>query len=301
MTGNPAIEFRRDQFSARTDGTAFANAMTVDVEDYFQVQAFADVISRDAWDDLPRRVEQNTERLLQIFSDAGVKATFFTLGWIAERHPRLIRRIVDDGHELASHGYSHVRADSQTPDEFLADVTKAKQILEDAGGTPVRGYRAATFSIGRNNWWAFEILAKAGYAYSSSTHPVKHDLYGVGDGSRSPFRVGDGKFAEIPITTVHLFGRNLPFAGGGYFRLLPYWASGWALRHVNGSDRMPCVFYLHPWEVDPYQPRQRDVGLKSRFRHYINLSATESRLKRLLHDFSWTRIDQAFSNFIDAN
>ena len=274
------------------------NAMTVNVEDYFQVQAFAGIIARDSWDRFPRRVEQNTERLLEIFADHGIKATFFALGWVAERHPYLIRKITTNGHELASHGYSHVRADSQTPDEFRRDVVKAKTILEDAGGTSVRGYRAATFSIGRKNWWAFEVLAEAGYTYSSSTHPIRHDLYGMPDGSRSAFRVAGDKIAEIPITTMRLFGQNLPFAGGGYFRALPYQASGWALKRVIKKDGFPCVFYLHPWEIDPEQPRQ-SVGLKSRLRHYLNLATTERRLKRLLVNFSWARMDQVFADVID--
>jgi polysaccharide deacetylase family protein (PEP-CTERM system associated) len=275
------------------------NAMTVDVEDYFQVQAFADVIPRDTWDNFPRRVERNTERLLEIFSEGDVKATFFALGWITERHPALIRRIAEAGHELASHGYSHVRADTQTPKDFRADVIKAKSILEDASGAAVRGYRAATFSIGRDNWWAFEILAEAGYTYSSSTHPIAHDLYGMPNGSRSAFRVAGGKIAEIPISTTRLFGQNLPCGGGGYFRALPYRASRWALKRINATDRLPCVFYLHPWEIDPTQPRQGSARLKSRMRHYLNLGATEGRLKRLLADFSWARMDQVFSDVIE--
>ena len=297
MTG---LEGTQESGAMRGDAGPLVNAMTVDVEDYFQVEAFSTVISRNEWDQIPRRVEENTERLLEMFSDVGVKATFFTLGWIAERHPRLIRKITAEGHELASHGQGHVRADSQTPREFRADVAKAKAVLEDAGGLEVRGYRAATFSIGKKNWWAFDVLAEAGYAYSSSTHPIKHDTYGISDGSRIPFRVASDRIAEIPITTLRLFGHNVPCAGGGYFRLLPYHVSEWALRRVCVSERIPCVFYLHPWEIDPDQPRQNQAPLKSRIRHYLNLNATERRLRRLLVEFSWGRMDQVFSDIIDA-
>ena len=274
------------------------NAMTVDVEDYFQVQAFAGIISRDAWETLPRRVERNTDRLLDIFAACGTKATFFTLGWVAERHPRLVRRIVAEGHELASHGYSHRRADEQSPDQFRADVARTKAILEDTGGAPVRGYRAATFSIGARNWWAFEVLAEAGYAYSSSIYPIAHDLYGMPTASRTPFRDERSGLIEIPLTTVRYFGRNLPCSGGGYFRLLPYVVSRWAMRRVNRVDGSPCIFYMHPWEIDPDQPRQRKAPLKSRLRHYTNLAATEGRLQRLLRDFPWGRMDAAFAREI---
>ena len=277
---------------------AIRNAMTVDVEDYFQVQAFADIISRDDWDALPRRVDRNTERLLNLFAGAGIKATFFTLGWVAERHPALIRRIVADGHELASHGYEHRRADGQTPAEFRADVARTKKILEDTGGAAVRGYRAATFSIGPRNWWAYEVLAGEGYSYSSSVFPIAHDLYGAPDSPRAPFRDERAGFLEIPLTTVRYLGRNVPCAGGGYFRLLPYGFSRWAMRRVNRSERMPCIFYLHPWEIDPDQPRQRAAGLKSRLRHYTNLAKTEDRLIRLLKEFSWSRMDEVFANYL---
>ena len=274
------------------------NAMTVDVEDYFQVQAFADIVSRDDWDSLPRRVEHNTNRLLEIFAGAGIKATFFTLGWVAERHPALIRRITADGHELASHGYSHRRADQQTPAEFRADVSKTKAILEDAGGMPVGGYRAATFSIGTRNWWAFEVLAEAGYAYSSSIYPIAHDLYGMPECSRTAFRDERSGLVEIPLTTVRCLGRNFPCAGGGYFRLLPYGLSRWAMRRVNREDKLSCIFYMHPWEIDPGQPRQRGASWKSRLRHYTNLGKTEGRLRRLLGEFAWDRMDRVFAHAI---
>ena len=277
----------------RVDG--MLNALTVDVEDYFHVQAFADIIARDDWERLPRRVDRNTERLLDLFAEAGVKATFFTLGWVAERHPRLIRRIVAEGHELASHGFSHRRADQQTRNEFRDDVAKAKATLEDAGGVAIRGYRAATFSIGPGNWWAFEVLAETGHDYSSSIFPISHDLYGMPECSRTPFREQRSGIVEIPLTTVRCFGRNLPCSGGGYFRLLPYGWTRWAMRHVNRADHAPCIFYMHPWEIDPEQPRQSAASWKSRLRHYTNLAATEARLKRLLGDFNWGRMDAAFA------
>jgi polysaccharide deacetylase family protein (PEP-CTERM system associated) len=293
----PTLSAERGGGGAPLSGrpSGLVNAMTVDVEDYFQVQAFAGAIARDAWETLPRRVERNTDRLLDLFAAAGVKATFFTLGWVAERHPRVIRRIVAEGHELASHGYAHCRADDQTAAEFRADVVKTKSILEDCGGTAVRGYRAATFSIGPRTPWAFEILAEAGYRYSSSINPIVHDLYGVPDGPRAPYRDAGSGLVEIPLTTVRLWGHNFPCAGGGYFRLFPYALSLGALRHVNRADRMPCVFYLHPWEIDPDQPRQHQAPWKSRFRHYLNLARTETRLKRLLADLAWGRMDEAFA------
>jgi polysaccharide deacetylase family protein (PEP-CTERM system associated) len=280
----------------KNPNTAILNALTVDVEDYFQVQAFADVVSRDDWETLPRRVEGNTNKLLDIFAEAGVQATFFTLGWVAERHPRLIRRIVSEGHELASHGYNHRRADTQTRREFHDDVAKAKAILEDTGGTGVRGYRAATFSIGPSNWWAFEVLAETGHDYSSSIYPIAHDLYGMPECSRTAFREQHSGMMEIPLTTVRLFGRNFPCSGGGYFRLLPYGLTTRAMRRVNRVDGLPCIFYMHPWEIDPGQPRQHQASLKSRLRHYTNLGATEGRLRRLLREFRWGRMDEAFAD-----
>ncbi len=276
------------------------NAMTVDVEDYFQVQAFAGVIAREAWETLPRRVERNTDRLLDIFAASGVKATFFTLGWVAERHPRLVRRIVAEGHELASHGYAHQRADEQSADAFRADIVRTKSILEDKGGAAVQGYRAPTFSIGPRNWWAFEVLAEAGYRYSSSLNPIAHDLYGMPNGPRAPFREEHSGLIEIPLTTLRLLGHNFPCAGGGYFRLFPYALSWRAMRHVNRADGLPCAFYLHPWEIDPDQPRQNQAPWKSRFRHYLNLGRTEARLRRLLADLSWGRMDEAFAPALAA-
>lgn len=270
------------------------NALTVDVEDYFQVSAFEPHIRRDQWDHQPSRVERNVERLLELFARHGAKATFFTLGWVASRSPQLVRGIVAAGHELASHGYAHARATEQSAAEFSADVRRAKLMLEDIGGTPVVGYRAPSFSIDRRNLWAFDALLEAGYRYSSSVYPVHHDHYGMPDAPRHAYRPRPG-LLEIPVTTTRLFGRNLPAGGGGYFRLMPYRLSRWAIRRVNDIDRRPAIFYMHPWEIDPDQPRVHGTGLKTRFRHYVNLGKTEGRLARLLDDFRWGRIDEVFA------
>ena len=271
------------------------NAMTIDVEDYFQVSAFASHIPRDSWPSLSCRVERNIDRILAMLDERDVKATFFTLGWIAERYPAMVRLIVDNGHELASHGYHHLRASDQSPDEFLDDITLSKKLLEDLGGQAVIGYRAPSFSISTNNLWALDILLEAGYRYSSSIYPIQHDHYGMPDAPRFKFQPrGPSGLVELPATTVKLFGRNLPASGGGYFRLLPYSLSRWLMKSVNHTDLQPCIFYFHPWEIDPGQPRQKNVGLKTRFRHYVNLSRTEPRIRALLQDFQWGRMDHIF-------
>ncbi len=271
------------------------NAMSIDVEDYFQVSAFAPHIRREDWDSLPCRVERNVDLILGLLDEAGAKATFFTLGWIAERYPQVVRRLVENGHELASHGYGHQRASELTPVQFRDDIVRAKRVLEDIGGVAVRGYRAPSFSINRANWWAVGELENAGYVYSSSIYPVKHDHYGMPDAPRFPHRPnGEAGILELPPTTVPLMGRNLPAAGGGWFRLLQYSASRWMLRRVNDGDRAPCMFYFHPWEVDPGQPRQSGISAKTRFRHYVNLRRMPGRLRRLLNDFEWDRVDRVF-------
>jgi polysaccharide deacetylase family protein (PEP-CTERM system associated) len=271
------------------------NAMTVDVEDYFQVQALREHFPRSLWDQQTPRVEQNTDRVLALFADYGIKATFFTLGWVAERYKSLIRRIVAHGHELASHGYDHVRADQQDRNAFRADIRRTKQILEDVSGTYVRGYRAATFSIGKANLWAFEVLADEGYGYSSSIYPIRHDYYGMPDAPRSLFRpLANSDFVEVPISTIRVAGRNLPCGGGGYLRLLPYAYTRWAIARINRREGKGSVLYFHPWEIDIDQPRPERVGLKSRFRHYTNLGRMEARLARLLRDFRWDRMDRIF-------
>lgn len=271
------------------------NAFSIDVEDYFQVSALAPHFPRHVWDQQTCRVEGNVDRMLGMLEDNRSTATFFTLGWVAERYPQMVKRIVAGGHELASHGYGHQRASDLTHAEFLDDITRAKKILEDLGGQPVVGYRAPSFSIGANNLWALDTLGEAGYRYSSSIYPIHHDHYGMPDAPRFAFRPTESKpLIELPATTIRLFNRNLPAAGGGYFRLLPYQLSRWSINRVNDTDRQPCIFYCHPWEIDPDQPRPNGMTLKTRFRHYVNLGKTESRLRRLLSDFRWGRVDQIF-------
>ena len=274
------------------------NALSIDVEDYFQVQAFAGVIPRARWDEFPRRVEANTERLLEILDRAGAQATFFALGWVAERHPALIRRIVAGGHELASHGFGHERVDSLTEAQFRADIGRAKAVLEDTGGVAVEGYRAPTFSVGPRTPWAFEALAETGHRYSSSVYPVRHDLYGMPNAPRFPYRPFGGALWEIPMTTLRLARRNVPLAGGGWFRLAPYSAYRTALRRFHAAEGQPAIFYVHPWEIDPGQPRVAGARLRSRVRHYTNLAATAGRLERLLRDFAWDRMDRVFAGVL---
>ena len=274
------------------------NAMTVDVEDYFQVQAFAHCVTRETWDTRETRVQANTEAVLQLFADAGVQATFFTLGWVAERFPQLIRRIVEDGHELASHGWDHTRADSQDPTTFRADISRTRRLLEDVGGVAVYGYRAATFSIGARNPWAFAILESEGYRYSSSVNPIRHDLYGMPDAPRTPFQPAGCTLWEFPMTTLRLGPRNIPCAGGGYFRLLPYALYRRGLHHLNRREAMPGIFYFHPWEIDPAQPRITGCGWKSRIRHYTNLARMSARLRLVLQDFTWDRMDAVFGHYL---
>jgi len=273
------------------------NAMTIDVEDYFQVSAFAPYIARTEWDSRECRVERNIDAILAMLAKHRTHATFFTLGWIAERYPQLVRQIVANGHELASHGYGHQRASDQTPDDFFNDVDRAKKLLEDLSGQPVQGYRAPSFSIGKGNLWAYDTLVEAGYRYSSSIYPIAHDHYGMPDSPRFAYDVRPG-LTEIPITTVRLFERNFPSSGGGYFRLLPYPVSRWLLQRVNSRDQQPGMFYFHPWEIDPDQPRIAGINPKAKFRHYVNLAHTQARLERLLSDFNWGRVDQVFMNQI---
>jgi len=269
------------------------NALTIDVEDYFQVSAFAPHINRADWDSRECRVEHNIDRILKLLGEEQTKATFFTLGWVAERYPQMVRRIVSEGHELASHGYGHQRASDLTEAEFFHDVSHAKALLEDIGGQAVQGYRAPSFSIGTGNLWALDTLLRAGYRYSSSIYPVKHDHYGMPDAPRFAHQIRDG-LMEVPPTTLRLFNRNLPSSGGGYFRLLPYALSRWMLQQVNQRDAESAIFYFHPWEIDPGQPRVSGIDMKTRFRHYVNIGRTEQRLTRLLKDFRWGRMDDIF-------
>lgn len=274
------------------------NAMSVDVEDYFHVSALRPYIHKEDWAKYPQRLEQNLHRLLSIFSDAGVKATFFWLGWAAERMPAMVRAVADAGHEIASHGYSHVRVHDQRPLEFCADVARTKALLEDLGGQQVLGYRAASFSIDERNLWALDVLQEAGYHYSSSVNPIRHDHYGMPDAPRFPFKVKAGAITEIPVTCVQLAGMRLPCGGGGYFRLAPYLWSRWSIRRVCVDESRPAVFYFHPWEIDPEQPRVPGIDLRTRFRHYVNLSAFEAKLCRLLSDFRWGPLREVFAGQI---
>ena len=267
------------------------NGLSVDVEDWFQVGAFEHTIAREDWDGLELRVGDNVARILDLFDEAGVKATFFTLGWIAERNRTVIRAIVDRGHELASHGYDHARVFTLSRTEFAEDLAKSRAILEDAAGQAITGYRAPSFSIDARNRWAHEVLAEHGYAYSSSVAPIVHDHYGWRDAPRFAFDpVPGSELVEIPVTTAILRGKRLAAGGGGVFRVLPYGFSRWAIRQVNAEGR-PAVFYFHPWEVDPGQPRVAGAPLRSRLRHYTNLSRMAGKLSDLLGDFAWGRMD----------
>ena len=282
------------QASVVVTAAVITNALTIDVEDYFQVSAFAPYIDRADWDNCLCRVERNVARILAMLDEHGVKATFFTLGWIAERYPAIVRDIVAGGHELASHGYGHQRASDLEPKAFFEDIHSAKVLLESLAGREVKGYRAPSFSIGASNRdWAFECLARAGYRYSSSVYPVKHDHYGMPDAPRFAHIVHP-PLIEVPPTTVRAFDRNWPASGGGYFRLMPYALSRHLISRVNRRDGESAVFYFHPWEIDAAQPRVPGIDAKTRFRHYVNIGRMESRLNRLLKDFRWGRMDSIF-------
>jgi len=274
------------------------NAMTVDVEDYFHVAALAKSIDRSQWNDMEYRVDANTRRLLDLFDARSIKATFFVLGWVARKSPHLVREISQRGHEVASHGMSHKLVFNQTPDEFRTETIDAKALLEDIIGTRVRGYRASTYSITKRSLWALDILHDAGFDYDSSIFPITHDTYGIPDAAVEPslIRTPNGKsLVEFPMSTAPMFGFKLPVSGGGYFRLLPYWLTRSGLRKLNHQLGRPFIFYLHPWEIDPEQPRVRASAL-SQFRHYTNLDACEDRLKRLIDDFPFTTVVDVLSN-----
>ena len=268
------------------------NALSVDVEDWFQVGAFERTIGRADWDGLTHRVERNTDAVLALFEEAGVIATFFTLGWVAERYPALLRRIAAAGHEVASHGYDHARVFTLTPEAFRADLRKSRGLLEEASGQAVTGYRAPSFSINARTPWAHPILAEEGYAYSSSVAPIRHDHYGWPDSPRFAWKpVAGAPLVELPVTTARLAGRTLAAGGGGFFRLLPYAFSRWAIRQVNDEAQRPAIIYFHPWEIDPDQPRVIGAPIRSKIRHYTNLSVMAAKLRRLTRDFAWTRVD----------
>lgn len=270
------------------------HAMTCDVEDYFQVSAFDGIVPRDRWKQVECRIPRNIDKALQLFSDHAAKATFFTLGWVAENHPEVIRRIVDEGHELASHGMAHFRVWSQKPEDFREDALRSRKLLEDVGSVEVTGYRAASWSIDGRTPWAHEILSEAGYRYSSSVYPVMHDHYGVPDAPRQPHEIDGTGIIEIPPSTARMFGRNIPAAGGGYFRLFPLGLSKRFIDRQQRNEEFPFVFYFHPWELDPGQPRFKNVSAKSRFRHYLNLDKFEARLSDLLKTYRWGRMDEIY-------
>jgi polysaccharide deacetylase family protein (PEP-CTERM system associated) len=270
-------------------------ALTVDVEDYFHVSAFEKAIDKADWNKLELRVETNTYRLLELFEQKQAKCTFFTLGWVAERCPNLIKAIVDQGHELASHGFAHQRATEMTSEQFLADVSKSKQILEDASGQAIIGYRAPSFSINDSNTWVYEVLAKLGFEYSSSTYPIEHDLYGVPNWPRFKYQRDEG-IIEIPVPTVRKNERNTGIGGGGYFRLYPYWLSKRRIDNYLNTEQQPYSFYFHPWEIDPEQPRVAGASIKSRLRHYLNLSRMEGKVERLLEDYQWDTMKSVYLN-----
>jgi len=268
--------------------------MTVDVEDYFQVSAFENILPREIWNSLPVRVEHNTYKILNLFEQNNIKATFFILGWVAKRYPNLVKDIVQQQHELASHGYWHQRVHTITPNEFKKDVESSKKLLEDISGVVIQGYRAPSYSINYRNQWAFNILEEMGFIYSSSVYPIKHDIYGWPTAPRFKFTSTPNGLIEIPISTLKIGGRNIPSGGGGYFRLFPYPLSRWGMRQINQKDQQPCIFYFHPWEIDCEQPKQKNINFKTRFRHYHNLSGMKIKLEKLLRDFHWGTIDDVF-------
>ena len=268
------------------------NGLSVDVEDWFQVGAFEGVIGRDRWDGLSDRVDRNCNLILEMFEQAGVKATFFTLGWVAQRHGALMQRIVAAGHELASHGWDHARVFTMDAQTFAADIERARCTLEDAAGTEISGYRAPSFSIDHRTPWAYMVLAEHGYSYSSSVAPIVHDHYGWREAPRFAFKpLPWSDLVEIPVTTAELGGKRLAAGGGGFFRVLPYAFSRWAIRQVNRRDGRPAVFYFHPWEIDPAQPRVAGASLRSRLRHYTNLDVMADKLRQLVGEFEWGRMD----------
>ena len=297
VSSSTTLETRVLNFSGQADryrGRNLPNALSVDVEDYFQVSAFEHAISRDDWTGMPARLPQNIEHILRIFGRENVKATFFTLGWVCERFPEIIRDIAAAGHEIASHGHEHSRVRTFSRERFRKDVEGTRKRLEDVSGTAVVGYRAPSFSIGRETLWAYDVLREAGYRYSSSVFPIRHDHYGLPNAPRFPFRSSSDGLLEIPMSSLSLLGRNWPCAGGGYFRLLPLRYSIWAVRRINEQEKMPAVFYFHPWELDPGQPRIRGISAITKFRHYVNLDRFEFRLTQMLRTFRWDRMDRIF-------
>jgi polysaccharide deacetylase family protein (PEP-CTERM system associated) len=274
------------------------NALTVDVEDYFQVSAFEPYVRRDGWQTYESRLLLNMDRILSMFDAADVKGTFFFLGWVAEKYPQLLRKVVNLGHEIASHGYQHIRVCDQNANEFRQDIERTKKLLEDVAGVPVCGYRAASFSIDVTNNWARDVLAETGHRYSSSIYPIRHDRYSMREAARFPFQDSVTGVVELPVATIEFSGMRFPCAGGGYFRLLPYAWSKWGIRRVNVVDRRSAIFYFHPWELDDAQPRISGLDNLTKFRHYVNLKSTEKKLNRLLSDFNWATVKCVFGDII---
>lgn len=276
------------------------HAMTVDVEDYFHVSAFEKVIPTNSWSDLELRVETNTFRLLELFAEHGAKSTFFTLGWVAERCPNLIKEIVNQGHELASHGFAHQKNTSMTKEQVFSDIERSKKMLEDISGQRILGYRAPSFSVNDSNTWVYDILKELGFVYSSSTYPINHDLYGVPEWPRFAYQRPEG-ITEIPIPTIRSDERNVGIGGGGYFRLYPYWYSKKRIERYLNSEPHPYSFYFHPWEIDAEQPRIQSASLKSKFRHYINLSRMEGKLVKLLKDYQWSSMQDVYLKSLEKS
>jgi polysaccharide deacetylase family protein (PEP-CTERM system associated) len=274
--------------------------MSIDVEDYFHVAALSNVIRPEQWDSLPSRVEQNTERLLELFAKHDVRATFFVLGWVAERFPDLIKKLSAHGHEIASHGYSHQLVYNQTPETFRDETYRSKNLLEDITGKPVQGYRAASYSITKESLWALDILSEAGFTWDSSIFPIRHDRYGIPDSPSAPYSIETDNgniIREFPLTTAHVGGLSIPAAGGGYFRQFPYPVFKYLFRNASGFGQRPQMFYLHPWEIDPDQPRYNDASWFSRFRHYTNLDRCYYRLERLLGDFRFGTVTESYNAY----
>jgi polysaccharide deacetylase family protein (PEP-CTERM system associated) len=274
--------------------TDLPNALTCDVEDWFQVSAFEHLVTKESWGERECRIPRNVDRVLALYDQAGVRGTFFTLGWVATHHPEVVRRIAAAGHEVASHGMQHRRVWDQSPEEFRTDITRAKALLEDVSGQEVCGYRAASWSLNEQTPWAHVIMAEAGYKYSSSVYPIAHDHYGLPDAPTRPFYVRSTGMLEIPASTARFFGRNIPASGGGYFRLLPFAVSRHLMKHIRRVQDVPVVFYFHPGELDPGQPRISGIHVKTRFRHYLNLERFENRLIRLLRELPWGRMDEIY-------
>jgi polysaccharide deacetylase family protein (PEP-CTERM system associated) len=277
------------------------NALTIDLEDYYHVSAFRNSMESSQWNSQQSRVERNTDLLLDLLDEAGCKATFFTLGWVAEQHPEVVRRVADRGHEVACHSLRHRLVYEMSPEEFREDTRAAKDLLENLSGTPVHGYRAPSFSIVDNSFWALEVLAELGFTYDSSIFPVKHADYGIPQASRAPFRVATpaGPIIEFPMTTLEFAGQRSPFGGGAYFRLLPYWYTRWGIRFLNSQEERPVCIYLHPWELDPDQPRMSG-NLTSRVRHYLGLRNTPAKFKNLIHDFTFLPLGVLVGRFSDS-